>query len=85
MLEVSISDDIRDLVRDGFDVALRTGKPQDSPLIGRGIGYCPRYLLAAPDYLARHPAIVHPRQLVEHRCITHLAWPAWLLQRGGED
>ncbi|MBL5898932.1 LysR family transcriptional regulator [Lelliottia amnigena] len=84
-LEVSISDDLLDLVESGFDVALRTGKPQDSSLIGRMIGHCPRYMLASPDYLARCEPLEHPRQLVEHRCITHKAWPEWLLRRESED
>ncbi|WP_313434242.1 LysR family transcriptional regulator, partial [Atlantibacter hermannii] len=34
MLEVSVSDELIDLVESGYDVALRTGKPQDSSLIG---------------------------------------------------
>ncbi|STQ14315.1 LysR family transcriptional regulator [Enterobacter cloacae] len=59
-----------DLVESGFDVALRTGKPQDSSLIGRMIGHCPRYMLASPEYLARREPLHHPRQLVDHRCIT---------------
>ncbi|EPE3233041.1 LysR family transcriptional regulator [Cronobacter sakazakii] len=83
-LEVFISDDVRDLVMEGFDVALRTGKPQDSSLIGRKIGHCPRYLLASPAYLARHPALAHPSQLVDHRVIVHRAWSEWLLQRDRE-
>ncbi|EOE6853791.1 LysR family transcriptional regulator [Cronobacter sakazakii] len=83
-LEVFISDDVRDLVMEGFDVALRTGKPQDSSLIGRKIGHCPRYLLASPAYLARHPALTHPSQLVDHRVIVHRAWSEWLLQRDRE-
>lgn len=48
-LEVSVSDAMVDLVQEGFDAALRTGKPQDSSLIGRRLGYAPRYLLAAPS------------------------------------
>ncbi|EOC0418532.1 LysR family transcriptional regulator [Cronobacter malonaticus] len=83
-LEVFISDDVRDLVMEGFDVALRTGKPQDSSLIGRKIGHCPRYLLASPNYLALHPALTHPSQLVDHRVIVHRAWSEWLLQRDRE-
>ncbi|ELY5853199.1 LysR family transcriptional regulator [Cronobacter malonaticus] len=83
-LEVFISDDVRDLVMEGFDVALRTGKPQDSSLIGRKIGLCPRYLLASPAYLARRPALTHPSQLVDHRVIVHRAWSEWLLQRDRE-
>ncbi|ELY7488162.1 LysR family transcriptional regulator [Cronobacter turicensis] len=83
-LEVFISDDVRDLVMEGFDVALRTGKPQDSSLIGRKIGHCPRYLLASPAYLTQHPPLTHPAQLAEHRVIVHRAWTEWLLQRDRE-
>lgn len=72
-LEVSVSDAMVDLVQEGFDAALRTGKPQDSSLIGRRLGYAPRYLLAAPSYLAQHPPIEHPQQLQQHRCIAHRA------------
>lgn len=83
-LEVSVSDAMVDLVQEGFDAALRTGKPQDSSLIGRRLGYAPRYLLAAPSYLAQHSPIEHPQQLQQHRCIAHRAWTAWNL-RCGDD
>ena len=79
-----MSDAMVDLVQEGFDAALRTGKPQDSSLIGRRLGYAPRYLLAAPSYLAQHPPIEHPQQLQQHRCIAHRAWAAWNL-RCGDD
>lgn len=36
-LEVSVSDEVRDIVLEGYDVALRTGQPQDSSLIGRQV------------------------------------------------
>ena len=49
------------------------------------IGHCPRYMLASPAYLARFAPVAHPRQLVEHRCITHRAWPEWLLRRESDD
>lgn len=83
-LDVSVSDDIRDLVQEGFDVALRTGKPQESSLIGRRIGYCERLLVASERYLTQHPPITHPQQLAQHRCIAHRAWTEWLLKRQDE-
>lgn len=83
-LEVYVSDVINDLVQDGFDVALRTGKPQDSSLVGRRLGYSPRYLLASPTYLSRFPPLEHPKQLEQHQCIAHRAWHEWVLQRKGE-
>ncbi|AHG21104.1 LysR family transcriptional regulator [Chania multitudinisentens RB-25] len=83
-LEVSVSDVMVDMVQEGFDAALRTGRPQDSSLIGRRLGHSPRYLLAAAEYLAQYPPLVHPQQLQQHRCIAHRAWPAWVLRRGEE-
>jgi DNA-binding transcriptional LysR family regulator len=80
-LEVSVSDQLIDLVQEGFDVALRSGKPQDSSLIGRSLGEGPRYLLAAPDYLAQHPPLTLPQQLETHSCIGHQAWKEWILRR----
>ncbi|MFG1173842.1 LysR family transcriptional regulator [Erwiniaceae bacterium CAU 1747] len=83
-LEVSVSDEIRDLVQDGFDVALRTGRPQDSSLIGRRIGYCERLLVASPAYLAQYEPLIHPSQLLKHRSIAHRAWRESVLKRGEE-
>lgn len=83
-LEVSVSDQLHDIVQDGYDIALRTGQPQDSSLIGRRIGYCERVLVASPDYLAQFVAIEHPQQLAEHRCIAHQAWSEWLLKKDEE-
>ncbi|HBV40030.1 MAG TPA: LysR family transcriptional regulator [Erwinia sp.] len=83
-LEVSVSDEVRDIVQEGYDIALRTGQPQDSSLIGRRIGYCDRMLVASPGYLARYEEITHPQQLAEHRCIAHRAWNEWLLKKDEE-
>lgn len=83
-LDVSISDEMRDLVQEGFDVALRTGQPQESSLIGRRIGNCPRLLVASQRYLDQHLQLVHPQQLSAHRCIAHRAWNEWVLQRDDE-
>ncbi|WP_413504685.1 LysR substrate-binding domain-containing protein [Serratia grimesii] len=83
-LEVSVSDAMVDMVQEGYDAALRTGKPQDSSLIGRRLGHSPRYLLASSAYLAQHPPILHPQQLQQHRCIAHSSWPAWNLRRSDE-
>ncbi|WP_172606657.1 LysR family transcriptional regulator [Pantoea coffeiphila] len=83
-LEVLVSDQIRDLVQEGFDIALRTGQPQDSSLIGRRIGYCERLLVASPEYLAHHVPLRDPGQLSEHRCIAHHAWSEWGLKRGND-
>lgn len=80
-IEVLVSDEINDLVADGYDIALRTGKPKDSMLIGRHLGDSRRYILASPDYLANYEPIVEPEQLNEHRMIVHKAWTQCTLRR----
>lgn len=83
-IETYVSDMVTDLVAEGFDIGIRTGKPQDSSLIGRFLGHYPRYLLASPDYLAQFEPIIHPRQLSQHQCITHRAWSECQLRKGEE-
>jgi DNA-binding transcriptional LysR family regulator len=60
-----------DLVSDGFDCAIRMGEPPATPstLIAKPIGQLPRYLYAAPSYLAGAPPLEHPRDLVQHQCL----------------
>ncbi|WP_159565373.1 LysR family transcriptional regulator [Budvicia diplopodorum] len=83
-VEVYVSDAMADLVASGFDIGIRTGKPQDSTLIGRFLGHYPRYLLASPDYLVQSGPIVHPDQLAGHRCITHRAWSECTLRKDNQ-
>lgn len=83
-LEVTISDTMHDIVQEGFDIALRTGQPQESSLIGRRLGYCKRLLVASPAYLAHYEALTHPQQLADHRCIAHRVWNEWPLRKEDE-
>lgn len=84
-VEVYVSDEMTDLVASGYDVALRTGKPQDSMLIGRALGRSPRYLLASPDYLAGYPPVTAPEQLNNHRAIVHKAWTKCALHKQKQE
>jgi DNA-binding transcriptional LysR family regulator len=53
-LDISITDRHVDLVREGFDVALRAGPVEDSDWITRSLGDLSLVLVAAPAYLARN-------------------------------
>ncbi|AJA09511.1 LysR family transcriptional regulator [Sphingopyxis fribergensis] len=52
-LEISITDRHVDLVREGYDVALRAGEVAAVDWITRSIGNLPLILVASPAYLAR--------------------------------
>lgn len=59
-----------DLVREGFDVALRASdKLTDSSLVARKAGELEAELYAAPAYIASHGAPADVAALAEHRCI----------------
>ncbi len=83
-LEILVSDSVKDLVSEGFDVALRTGKPKDSSLIGRKLGHSVRHMVASAEYIAQHVALTHPKQLAAHPCIAHRAWGEWTLWQGDD-
>ena len=52
-IDLSLTDGEVDLVRDGFDLALRMGRLEDSSLIVRTIGSVDRGLFASTTYLER--------------------------------
>jgi len=69
-LSMHMSDQQIDLVRAGFDLAIRIGDLDDSQLVGRRIAANPRVLVAAPGYLARRGVPATPEDLVAHACLV---------------
>lgn len=68
-VDLSLTDERIDLVREGIDIALRLGPLTDSSLKLRALGQSQRLLVAAPDYLARRGTPVIPRDLSDHEGI----------------
>ena len=67
------------LIDEGIDVALRIAHLPDSTLIAIPVGEVRRVVAAAPRYLARHPRIIEPADLVQHQIIsmTHFGLDSW--------
>lgn len=65
-IDVSLVDRDVDLVRDGFDLALKVGRLDDSSLIARTIGSIDRALFAAPEYLERRGTPKKLSDLADH-------------------
>jgi DNA-binding transcriptional LysR family regulator len=66
-----VFDDRRvDVVRDGFDLALRGGTIPDSSLISRRICHFPMILVASPSYISSHGTPGHPDDLPRHKLIA---------------
>ena len=80
-LDVDFSDRVVNLVDEGFDAAIRIGKPGDSSLIARRLCDVRVVPLAATSYLDTRGTPLHPDDLIGHECIIDanfrdpLNWP----------
>jgi len=70
-LDISLNDRVVDLVEEGFDVAVRIARMEDSSLVGRRLASTRMRLCAAPAYLARHPPLARPADLLAHKVIAY--------------
>ena len=78
------SDAPADLVKEGFDLAIRLGTLADSSLKSRRLGHFETVLVAAPEYLAAQPAIRSLEDLAVCDFIGVSMLPGTMtLQRGG--
>ncbi len=68
-LQFRMTDALVDLLADGLDVSIRIGPLVDSSLKSRILAPCPRYIFAAPKYLARAGTPKTPHDLVHHNCL----------------
>ncbi|MDR2852883.1 MAG: LysR family transcriptional regulator [Burkholderiaceae bacterium] len=71
-----------DLVSEPFDVAIRIGPIQDSPLIARTLITLTPGLYASPGYLERAGQPRQPAELERHQCLNISGVDRWTLQRG---
>ena len=70
-IDLGFDDRYVDLVQQGVDVALRMGSLADSSLGARYLGLNPWLLVAAPEYLERHPAPRTPAEVAGHACVVY--------------
>ncbi len=85
-VELTVSDQLADLVEEGFDVLVRIGPIHDETLVARPLEPYRMVLAASPAYLARHGSPATPDDLADHLCLGLSSWAGgrgWAL--GGED
>jgi DNA-binding transcriptional LysR family regulator len=71
-LDLSVTDRRIDLIREGFDIAVRIGELEDTTLIGRSLGVLHYVLGASPKYLQRRGIPQAVDDLKRHACLRHL-------------
>jgi DNA-binding transcriptional LysR family regulator len=70
-IEALVGDRPVDIIRDGVDVALRVGFPEDSGLVMRVLTRTDEVLVASPDFVASHGLTQEPKQLIELPRVAH--------------
>jgi len=71
-LELGIADRQVDLIREGYDMAIRVGALLDNRLTARRLTTLQPVLVAAPAYLARRGRPAERADLAEHACLRYL-------------
>lgn len=72
-LELSSTDRLVDIVREGFDCVLRAGELSDSSLIARYLGEYQMINCASPSYLARFGRPENLAELAQHRLVHYVS------------
>ncbi|SFD67297.1 LysR family transcriptional regulator [Phytopseudomonas straminea] len=87
VVDLTLGDEVVDILGGQADVGVRFGPLPDSPLTARKIGDTGQVVVASPDYLARHGTPEAPEDLLEHNCLRfnfRRAEPNWPFVRDGD-
>lgn len=87
VVDLTLSDEVADILGGQADVAVRFGHLPDSLLTARRIGDTGQVIVASPDYLQRHGTPQVPEDLLLHNCLRfnfRRAEPNWPFIRRGE-
>ena len=79
-LDFQITDNMIDIIRDGFDLAIRIGELEDSSLVAKKLAPETRLMCATPAYLKTHGAPQSLAELEGHNCLSAGAQDVWRLQ-----
>jgi DNA-binding transcriptional LysR family regulator len=70
-LELSVTDRHVDLIREGYDVAVRMGELSDTGLVARKIASLPTVLVASPAYVERRGQPASVEELQGHDVVRY--------------
>jgi DNA-binding transcriptional LysR family regulator len=81
-LDLDLTNRYVNVVEEGYDVALRGGRPPEGSLTGRSLGPSEIWVVASPSYLERRGTPRRAADVAKHDCILFPSWvrnSAWTL------
>ncbi|OUS12633.1 hypothetical protein A9Q97_05915 [Rhodospirillales bacterium 47_12_T64] len=87
-VSLSLTNQRVNLIEDGFDLAFRIGKNEDSGLISQALNIFKMRLYASPKYLEERGTLSSPNDLTDHSCLvmTDMGQPeSWQLSNGTDN
>ena len=87
VVDLTLGDEVVDILGGQADVAIRFGLLPDSPLTARRLGETGQVVVASPEYLQRHGTPQQPEDLLRHNCLRfnfRRAEPNWPFMRDGQ-
>lgn len=79
-IDFRITDNIVDIIRENFDIAIRIGELEDSSLVAKKLASEVRVLCAAPSYIEAFDAPKELGDLEMHNCLSAGALDVWRLE-----
>ncbi len=79
-VDMHLTDNFVDIIRDGFDVAIRIGELRDSSLVARKLAPENRVMCASPKYIAEFGTPKSLADLESHNCLLAGAQDMWRLE-----
>jgi len=85
VVDVNFIEEAKNLVADGFDLAITTAVPKEGSLVSRAVKVFQWMLVASPAYLAHHKAPRTPMDLENHEMILPARFSDGFLEFNSED
>ncbi len=87
VLDIHMTNDLVDIIKEGYDIAIRGGSPKDSNLISKKIMSSRFHLCCSQEYIANHTAPTHPDELKGHHLIAfpYASYQQMKLTKEGEE
>lgn len=82
-VDLHLSNSRVDLIRDGYDLAIRLGTMEDSSLLARRLCDRTEYICASPEYLELYGSPHTLNELSRHNCLQG-SIPTWLFMDNGQ-